>query len=308
MYHSIFQQPWWLDAVAPGQWGEVIARRGQEIAARLPFVHFKRFGLTHVVMPHLTQTLGPWIRPSTAKYARQLEQQKNLMNELIDGLPHFDYFSQNFHYSVKNCLPFYWKGFDQATFYTYVIDDLSDIESLWSGLMESTRREIKKAQMRFQLKLKSDLGIDAFLDINKLTFARQGKTPPYTRDFVIRLNEACEARKCRKILFAVDGAGNTHAAIYIIWDENSAYYLMGGADPKLRNSGASSYLIWEAIKFSATVTRKFDFEGSVIEPVERFFRGFGAVQKPYFSVAAMSRRMRILAAGRDLYKSLYKSR
>jgi hypothetical protein len=308
MYNSIFQQPWWLDAVAPGQWGEVIARRGPEIAARLPFVYYKKYGLTHIAMPHLTQTLGPWIQPSTAKYARQLEQQKDLMNELIEGLPRFDYFCQNFHFSVTNILPFYWKGFDQATFCTYVIDDLSDIGALWHNLMGNIRTDIKKAKNRFLLKVKSDLGIDAFLDINEMTYARQDSPLPYNRDLVLRIDKACETRECRKIFFAVDDDGSIHAAAYIIWDEHSAYYLMGGADPELRNSGASSFLIWEAIKFSATVTRKFDFEGSRIEPVERFFRGFGAVQKPYSHITAMSRRMRFLAAGRDMFKSLYKSR
>jgi len=42
--------------------------------------------------------------------------------------------------------------------------------------------------------------------------------------------------------------------------------------------------MWHAIQFASTVSTIFDFEGSMIEPVERFFRGFGAVQTPYFSL------------------------
>jgi hypothetical protein len=42
--------------------------------------------------------------------------------------------------------------------------------------------------------------------------------------------------------------------------------------------------MWEAIKFASTVTKRFDFEGSMIEPVERFFRAFGAKQTPYFAL------------------------
>ena len=45
-----------------------------------------------------------------------------------------------------------------------------------------------------------------------------------------------------------------------------------------------SLCMWEAIKFASTVTKKFDFEGSMIESVERFFRAFGAVQKPYIHI------------------------
>src|SRR5260370_7073664 len=89
------------------------------------------------------------------------------------------------------------------------------------------------------------------------------------------------------MFFAEGPEGRIHAAVYIIWDDRSAYYLMGAADPELRNSGATSLLLWEAIQFAATVTRSFDFEGSMIESIERFFRAFGAKQKPYFHISRM---------------------
>ena len=66
---------------------------------------------------------------------------------------------------------------------------------------------------------------------------------------------------------------------------------MGGADPRLRNSGANSLCMWEAISFSSTVSEQFDFEGSMLEPVERFFRAFGARQVPYFEVTKINSRL-----------------
>ena len=82
------------------------------------------------------------------------------------------------------------------------------------------------------------------------------------------------------------------SAIYIVWDANSAYYLLGGSDPNFRSSGANSLLLWEAIKFASGVTKRFDFEGSMIEPIERYFRGFGATQKPYLSISKTTLRYR----------------
>jgi hypothetical protein len=61
--------------------------------------------------------------------------------------------------------------------------------------------------------------------------------------------------------------------------------------------------MWEAVQFAATVTRKFDFEGSMMEPVERFFRAFGARQFPYFHVTKSSPRMKFLQAGKDLMRA-----
>jgi hypothetical protein len=49
--------------------------------------------------------------------------------------------------------------------------------------------------------------------------------------------------------------------------------------------------MWEAIKFARSVTRQFNFEGSMIEPVERFFRAFGAVQTPYFQITKTNSRL-----------------
>jgi hypothetical protein len=299
---SIFQQPWWLEAVAPGMWSAVEIHRGGTLKARLPYVMDRRMGLRLLRQPLLTPSLGPWICSSEGKYATQLAHQKELYTELIEQLPAYDYFLQNFHYSVENWLPFYWKGFQQTTRYTYIINDLTDLDRVWSEFQENIRREIRKANKR--LRVHSDYDIDKFLNLNELTFSRQGLPLPYSREFVRRLDNACSARSARKIFFAEDGGGRVHAVAYIVWDERSAYYLMGGGDPELRTSGATSLVMWEAIKFSYHVSRRFDFEGSMVEPIERFFRAFGARQVPYFSVRRCSRRMRMLVSARDIMKAL----
>ena len=86
-------------------------------------------------------------------------------------------------------------------------------------------------------------------------------------------------------LRGVDSQGRVHAAVYVAWADNTAYYLMGGSEPHLRGSGAQLLALWEAIIFSSSVVKRFDFEGSMLPQVEHGFRGFGAKQRPYFSIA-----------------------
>ena len=298
----IFSRDWWLDALCgEDNWDVCLGVKSDEIMASMPYYKKQKYGLKVISQPKLTQTLGPWLRPSSAKYAKQLAQHKKLLNELIDQLPSFDYFSQNWHHSNTNWLPFYWRGFQQTTRYTYIIQNLSDQNRLWSGLMAKIRTDIRKAEGRFGLEVRDDLGLDAFLELNRKTFARQGQKIPYTDELAGRLDEACGQRNCRKFFIAVDSEGRRHAGAYIVWDENSAYYLMGGGDPELRNSGATSLCMWYAIKHAATVTRCFDFEGSMIEPVERFFRAFGAVQVPYFNITKTnSRLLRLRQCARNI--------
>src|SRR6056297_1016426 len=81
--NSIFEQPWWLDAVAPGQWESIEIKKGDQVVARMPYVIKKKMGLKMITMPPLTQTLGPWLVSSTAKYAKRLAHQKDLMFSII---------------------------------------------------------------------------------------------------------------------------------------------------------------------------------------------------------------------------------
>ena len=73
--NALFQQPWWLEAVAPGAWDAALVVRDGQTVGRLPFVRKQRFGLTILSRPPLTPFLGPWIDAGTgngqARVARQ---------------------------------------------------------------------------------------------------------------------------------------------------------------------------------------------------------------------------------------------
>lgn len=281
----LFSQAWWLDATAgPGNWDVALVKKGDDIVASLPYVVKKKYGFIVLGQPALTQILGPWLRASGSNSAKRLAQEKDWMEGLIDQLPEFDHYIQNWSWKITNWLPFYWRGYSQTLRYTYALPDLSNIDAIWKNAQANIRTDIRKAENRFSLRVRDDLPLQDFIRLNKLTFSRQKMDLSYSEEYVKRLDDACVERQARKIFIAEDQDGNQHAGVYIVWDKNSAYYLMGGGDPELRNSGATSLCLWEAIKFAATVTNRFDFEGSMIEPVERFFRAFGAIQTPYFTV------------------------
>lgn len=281
----LFSQAWWLTAVCGSEnWDVALFRKGGQVCGALPYAITRRFGFTVLSQPPLTQTLGPWIKPLSTGYASRLGEQKDILHALIDALPPYDQYAQNWHYSITNWLPFYWRGFQQSTRYTYAIDELNSEAQLWSGLQEGIRRNIRKAQKRFKLVVHDDSGIETVLRLSQLSFQRQGMGFSYDEALLRRIDAACHQRQCRRAWIASDQEGRPHAGIYVVWDRNSAYYLLGGGDPSLRNSGAASLCLWHAIGEASNVTQCFDFEGSMLEPIERFFRGFGATQKAYFHV------------------------
>ena len=282
---GLFRQGWWLDATAgSGQWGEAVVASGGSTVACLRYAVTRPWGRTFLTMPPLTQTLGPWIAPHRAKEATNLGREKALVGELFRQLPKHDYFVSNLGPDNTNWLPWYWLGCSQTTRYTYALDLTAGEAELWKGVLPKVRTDVRKAATRFGLTIRSDLDLDAFLKVHELTFTRQGLKLPIDAATIRRVDAACADRGCRKIFFAVDRQGAVHAAVYLVWDSARAYYLMGGGDPALRTSGATSLALWESIRFAATVAPTFDFEGSMMEPVERFVRGFGASQVPYHRV------------------------
>lgn len=282
----IFSRSWWMDAVCgESGWDVLIVEKGGKIIASMPYTIMKNKMIKGISMPLLTQTNGIWINyPSNQKYTSKLNFEKEAVNEIVEKLEQLklDFYIQNFNYEFSNWLPFYWRGYSQTTRYTYVIDDISNIDNVYEKMDGKIRTQIKKAEGT--VFVKEDCDIETFYNLLSMTFSRQGMNMPYSIDLVKRLDTACLTNNCRKILYAEDAEGAIHAAIYLVWDENSVYYLMGGANPQLRKSEATTLLLWHAINFTSSFRNKFDFEGSMLEPIERFFRAFGAVQKPYFKI------------------------
>jgi len=65
------------------------------------------------------------------------------------------------------------------------------------------------------------------------------------------------------------------------YSHDRAYYILVGNHPEGRNLGASHGLIDAFIKDHAGKKLVFDFEGSDIEGLAQFYRGFGAVEEKY---------------------------
>jgi hypothetical protein len=296
--NSLFDEPWWLDALAPGAWDAVEVERGGRIIARLPYVRRRRLGLTQLGQPLLTQSLGPWVDPGEGKYARRLEVEKELLTALIDGLPPFHEFQQSFSTRITNWLPFYWAGFTASVRYTYRLEQLDDLDAIWAGFAENARRQIRKAEK--QVEVRDDLPFERFLELHAATYARQGTAPPVSDDVLLRLDAAASARGARRFLAAVDADGRTRAAVYVVHDARTAYYLLGGRHADFPTGGEPSLLLWSAIRAARETSAAFDFEGSMIESIERFFRSFGARQVPYFRVQRVRGPARALQALRVL--------
>jgi len=282
----IFFQPWWLQAIAPNNWGIIEVKRGDEIAGVWPYTKKEKIGkITIQELPLIFSYSGPWLKKSEAKYAKTLAFEKDLTLELIDKLPKFSSFQQWLHPQISNWLPLYWKGFKQTTRYTYVIDKGLSLEHVWNGMLTNIRGDIRKAEKSVKINDTDD--IIHLYELLIKTYEKQKIKLPISKDLLLRINIACKKNNAMKNIIAVDKENNIIAAAYLVFDRDTVYCILRASDPELRNNGANSLVVWKAIEYAISEGKNFDFAGSWNESIERFIRAFGAKQKPFFEIKKM---------------------
>lgn len=239
-----------------------------------------------ISMPHYTQSMGIWFAADATdvKYSSVLEHRQAICKEFIARIGRYRVFLQNFDHSFTDWLPFYWAGYSQTTRYTYILYNIKNSETILAGMSQQTRRNLKSAENK-HIEVRMGLPIEDFLKIQNLTFERQNCRNTQSPVVMRRLVETARRREQGEIFGGYDRDGCLHAAAFVVWQPSSAYYIAGGGDPSLRHSGAHTLVLWEAIRHASQYTDHFDFEGSMLPGVERFFREFGAVQTPYFMIS-----------------------
>jgi hypothetical protein len=279
----IFCRSWWLDAVCPNGYEILVLQKGDRIVAGMPLVRCRRFGYEAIGMPPLTQTLGILLETSSAqRYESRLSADMELLRAMVRIIPSVPHFAVNFHHSFTNWLPFYWAGYQQTTRYTYVIEDLTDLEAVFANFARSKRQNIVKAERLVQVR--EDMPPRDFYDHHATSLRKAGDTIVYTYELFDRIYRATHEHNAGKTWLAVDVDGHIHSAIFVVFDRRAAYYLINTLDPDYHSSNSATLLVKRAIEYVATRTKRFDFEGSMIENVERSFRSFGARQIPYFRI------------------------
>ncbi len=275
----LFMQAWYLDATCEGgAWDALVLQKGEAVVAVWPYFLKKKGPWSYVAMPQLTRQMGPYLLPAY----RTARHETGLLEKMIAQLPPLAALEQDFNYTISNWLPFYWQGFRQTTRYSYILN-INDLKEVWKNIVSDYRNQkIPKAAEKVEVKTGGSLL--EFQQVHDRSYARQGLPAPISTAFLQRLDTALAEHGQREMFFARDReTGEVHSVAYLVWDTQSAYYLLAGDDPQFRASGAGILLAWEVIRYAHEVLKvpTFDFSGSMVRPIERVRRQFGAVQQPY---------------------------
>ncbi len=287
----LYLQPEWLDIVcSAGDWGACIVDE-QDVKSATAWYRTRRWGFTRLSNPPLVAAMPLWIRyPDAAgmKTNRKTAIEYRVVSDMIRQFPRYQFFHMHYAASFDNWLPFYWKGFQQTTRYTYVIEDLHREAALFERMEQSARTDIRKAQETVTVHTGGTVA--ALFDLYADSYRRQGRKPPLDLTLLQKADDWLAAGQLRTLYLAEDTIGQSHAGLYVVRDGPVWRCLLSGTRTGLRSSGALYLLFWRAMQDACGLAESLDLEGSMHAPIERMLRSLGGTKQPYMSISRASNR------------------
>ena len=188
---------------------------------------------------------------------------------------------------VIDMQPFYWEGYKTLVRYTHHLDLSLSEEELEHGLEGKLRTAIRKSEAQIRTLETKDIA-KAILYISN-DKGLSGKQQMQISDML----DKCSKHDSVRVLGAYKNGDLVGVGLFVdIADKRT--YLLGGYN-KESSSNAGAALLWHAIKEAKNNgLLTFDFEGSMIPSVERFFRRFGGILTPYYVIAKAPKALEAL--------------
>lgn len=278
----LFMQPYWLDAVAGVKgWNAILAYNQEgKIVGAWAMHHRKLRGFKAIVLPPMTPFTGIYFDvDGSLSIQKQGLRRQEILEDLIRQVPEAPIFEQKFQYTLRDWAPFYWAGYKQEMRYTFRFEN-PDPESIHANFTKSFKRNIRAAERDFTIETSTD--VTELYGLVKNVYDIRDDQIMFDFETLNGAYSAVHARGESTIYRAVDDHG-VNAAILVVRDANTTYYLLGGRVGSNTRS-STNLLIWRAIQDSAERGLDFDFEGSMLKGVHKFFQSFGGEMVGYHYV------------------------
>ena len=249
---------WYLDVVSPG-WEALIS---EDYEYLMPLPVKSKYKIPYLVQPILTQQLGIF---STHKI------NENTVEEFIKEIPYFSYeINLNEH-----------NPYSKALIYPNFILDLNQpYTQIVSSYSKNTLRNIEKAS-KLNLQIKPNLPLKDFLDFY-LTVEK--KHLSITRSLLEKLIKTGISVNALTLYGVYSAENNLIAGLCLLRSDKTLTNLLPVSSGEGKTSSAMFLLINKLIHDNSEKEKCLDFEGSRIEGVARFYRGFGAKNHPYYTL------------------------
>ncbi len=285
-HRTIFQSIKWTEIFEPHIKRVGIFNKNGELVGGFSYIEKNIAGLKILRNPSYTPQIGPFFKLKAQKRLSKLEEIRAMLEAIVNFINEEkpSIVTLALTPSIIDTLPFYWSGFKVSVNYTYRLDlSEPDFAPVLLKKMDVKRRnDIKKAQMN-NIYVEKSKDITALVSLVERTFKRQKKN--YPRYIMGKILEKFSPQSNSSFLMMARQENEPVAGVYVVHDARIAFNLITGLNAEKAYRGVGALLLFEAIKEARRRGLKiFDFEGSMIPSIEKFFRGFGGDLTPYYRV------------------------
>ncbi|PCH66349.1 MAG: hypothetical protein COC01_08235 [Bacteroidetes bacterium] len=278
---SIYYNTWYLDSVC-SSWNAIIVEDNNSWLAVMPLNHGNKFSIEYSLLPNYIQYLGVIFASEKGEIHRVYQNVKNVLNAIIKEIPgDIKLIDYNFHPNIDYLLPFYWAGYDITPRYTYWLELNAGWESLNRKFSRNVKSDIRKA-------VRSGLHCERSLDIAPLIdcLCKEDYLDSLDLDRLKALWVNVVLNNAGFILYVKNSEGRIERGGAFLIDNSKLIYFLASS-PAQQKLGANSFMIIEAIKqcYKLGNIQYFDFEGSMIESIEHYYRGFAPQKIVYYKVS-----------------------
>jgi hypothetical protein len=254
----IYARSFYLDIMSPN-WRALVVNDYQFV---MPLTCKKKFGISYLYQPAFTQQLGV--------FGEEIPGDDLIKSFLRKASTFFKFAEINLNYKNN-------------------IDDFSKrktnlilpLPKAFDQIENNFRRDFVKNISKNQLSYSADHEFTTTIELFKEV--KSGKIRLSNNNY-IRFCQLCSEIKKRGGLLVRkihSREGKLLSSAILFKDNRRIYYILSATNLEGRKMEANYFLLYHLIKEFSNQDLIFDFEGSDIQPIQFFFKKFGAIEQPY---------------------------
>lgn len=261
----VYAYSWYLDIVCDGQWGALV---NDDYEFVMPLPWRKRMGLPYIYQPFCTPQLGIFgidvpDNECVQAFQRAIPKSFRLVDQKV-----------NIHHAIH--LSSY-----ASTHTTYHLNLQADYNDIKEGYHSHTRRSLRKSAKQF-LELQTNVLPSVVMDLfksNKGLEIDDVKEADYL--LLLKVLETATEKDLCKTYGVYNESGECIAGACFVFGREKIFFLLSAVNEEGKSKRAMYYLLDGFFSAHHSQGYTFDFEGSDIPGLARFYGGFGAEPKTY---------------------------
>ncbi len=281
---GVFASKKWLSIYAETLTIIGIYKDEHQLIGGFYYLNTKKYGFTFIKLPPYTPHCGLFFNSDGKNNSSVNNFSKEIMTEICN------YFLNQksaltvlaFPSNIIDFQPFIWNKYKVIPNYTYRINLESSIENIKSNFDSKNRNAINKAIKEEVIVSENALSKDELFQffMNSLNTTDANIYEIELKNVFMKF-----ADDTNSFSVVAKKENNLLGVVFCVFDKNTCYYLLGGVEKKSGVQGINNFLVQKSIEKAKDLGCKtFDFEGSMLKGVEKFFRSFGPELVPYFTI------------------------